>query len=1067
MGNDLSRNDRPLCGVLVPAELTPWPDESTNLDEAGPLAGPPTESRATGMTLSSSGTPDNLDTLEIRSQFAGVPGFNGAGFCYRQTTSPAQDFRGWDSPSAVTYSEYPTWTTSSTSGRRHPSVSTLNNDYILVVADFPLQTGTGLRRVVRRRRSPTGTWGSWSIIHTEDANGTGTFGMLHPQALTMPNGDVELFHFHNDRINSKGNLMKQVSLDNGVTFEVAQERCLLLSIELATYEPERLRIAKGNGQHLAIVELRNISTGARTLRQYASRDNGATFDLIGDAISGENPDVVAVGGFFVVSYSVSNVVKSRRVGSAFSSLSETQEITATYNGNFTALAPTDNDELYLFAYDTGNDFGYLTRSTDYGNSFEATVTSQWLMRPFNFQSDGITFPTMSWWRGSLVIASNNGGATAPHSLSLYFLGGFSTVTLPSSDFSLVSSGQMGWQETFQAYATLDNVTTMTASLGLGATASVADGKQTLTGGAGASIYSVSASQDIAETLCRAAISTTTGRTSIFMRSGTASFGCEIEIRLQATSLAVYDAAAGTIIGSSAATTVSTTYDILAACKQESRDCAIWYRARGAATDERVWTLLASATSLTDDGGTGVKGDTGRAIHYEGTSLGSGYTIDLHELCWQFSNPGSGSLLVWDRCGEGLASGQTNPDDLFARNYTLKPTYAHDGISISASGVTRRGDVYTITPTHTYEIENTVNVPSPRVAWRSQTTTADMSIAFRLQSNGTKWANDIIGIYLDKINFKQFKVELRQGGSWVDYGTFNASYDVGFNRFGDCVLPQTAGSNVGDRRFFYQNELVEGSFQFPSNEVRPIVRNMPGIDDGGTPESKRTAYFLDPASITGLEPTGPAAGASVWYPRAFVDISLVGSRNVQGIRITVRPSGASPAPYSGYYTIGTIAIGPISVFGWAPDNTRSVARQMADEVITEADGTRSLTKNGQVDRRRAEISWARASRATEIQGNGSPNYVTSTTAAGAQPVATRFGTPVEFDGLLAEHGKKPLVYLPFLVRNATVSRIYTSHYCRGAIFGRVVNDTYRVETVAGTPEKSETIRTSVVTIEEEI
>ena len=243
--------------------------------------------------------------------------------------------------------------------------------------------------------------------------------------------------------------------------------------------------------------------------------------------------------------------------------------------------------------------------------------------------------------------------------------------------------------------------------------------------------------------------------------------------------------------------------------------------------------------------------------------------------------------------------------------------------------------------------------------------------------------------------------------------------------------------------------------------------MPGVDDSGTPETKRTAYFLDPASIDGTEPTGPANGAAVWYPRAFVDISLVGSRNVQGIRITVRPSGGSPAPYQGYYTIGTVAIGPISVFGWAPDNTRSVAREMADEIITESDGTRSLTKNGKIDRRRVEISWARASRATEIQGSGSPNYVTSTTAAGAQPAATRFGTPVEFDGLLAEHGKRPLVYLPYLLRTAVVSRCYTSHYCRGAVFGRVVNDTYRVETVAGTPEKSETIRTSVVTIEEEI
>ena len=400
---------------------------------------------------------------------------------------------------------------------------------------------------------------------------------------------------------------------------------------------------------------------------------------------------------------------------------------------------------------------------------------------------------------------------------MYFLGGFSTMTLPSVDFTQVSSRQMGWQETFEAYATLDNVTTMTASLGVGASATVADGSQTLTGGAGGSMYTVTENQSPNETIVRAAISTTTGRSSVYLRSGTASNGCELEIRLEGTTLAVYDAAAGTIIGSSVVTTAGTMYDVVASCKYDSRDGAVWYRERPAATDERVWVLLASSTNLTDDTGTGAKGNTTRSLHYEGVSLGSGYTINLAELCWQFSNPSGAG--VWDDCGEGLASGQSNPDDLFARNYTLKPTYAHDGVSISASGVTRRGDVYTITPAHTFEAENTINIPSPRVPWRSLTTTSDMSIAFRFQSNGTKWPNDFVGIYLDKINFRTFKIELRQGGSWVDYGTFDAGYDVSFNRFGDCVVPQTAGTNASNRRFFYQHELVGGSLQFPSNQIR--------------------------------------------------------------------------------------------------------------------------------------------------------------------------------------------------------------------------------------------------------
>ena len=110
-----------------------------------------------------------------------------------------------------------------------------------------------------------------------------------------------------------------------MTFEVAQERCLLSPFNLSSEEPERMRIAKQNGQHLLVVEVRNIGSGLKTIRQFASRDNGSTFEQIGADVTGEKPDAIAVGGFFIVSYSTSNAVKTRRVGSAFSKLSESTE----------------------------------------------------------------------------------------------------------------------------------------------------------------------------------------------------------------------------------------------------------------------------------------------------------------------------------------------------------------------------------------------------------------------------------------------------------------------------------------------------------------------------------------------------------------------------------------------------------------------------------------------------------------------------------------------------------------------------------------------------------------------
>jgi len=1018
------------------------------------------------MTLASSGTPENLDILEVRSQFAGFAGFNGASFLYRQQTSPAQDWRGWDSPSAVTYSEIPAWTTSTTSGRRHPSITSVGNGVILAVVDFPLQTGTGLRRVARRRRSSDGVWGSWDVIHTEDANGTGTFGMLHPQAVARESRNIDLFHFHNDRFNSAGNLMKQVSTDNGVNWEVAQERCLLTSIDLATYEPERMRISYFNGQYLLIVELRNIGTGDHTINQYASRDDGATFEPIGSAFPGQYPDVTEVGGFFVVSYSESSAPYSRRIGSAFSKLNEADEIVALGAGDFTAIAKTDNDELYYFAFDLTTDIGYLTRSLDYGASWEATTDSLNLMRPFNFQTSGIRWPTMTMWRGSLVIASNNGGALAPYSMSLYFLGGFSTVTLPSVNFTQSQSRQMGWQETYEPYNTLNAVTTATGFPGAGSAVAVADGLQNLTGLILApSRWTVTGSASREEALARISMSTTAGSSSLFLRSGDAVNGAEVEVRLSTTTLQLFDVAGAVQIGSTIVTTPGTLYDVLVAVNSTNSEASAWHRERIPATDERAFALLGSSTTVTDDAGTGSFGATTRALHYVGNNTTGGYDVDLAELVWQFSiSFGAGG---WDDSGLGLARGQTNPDDLYARNYTLRPTYAHDGISIRATGITRRGDEFIISPRHTYEAENAIAIPSPRVGWRSLTDTADMKLAFQFPTAQTRWSNDQIGIYLDKINFKDFEVEVRQGGVWVSLGTFNASYGVSYNTVGDCVIPITTGANGSSRRYFYRHEMAGGTFHYPSGHVRPIVKNTSGIDNEGTPESKRVTWYLDPDSITGAEPAGPATGALVWYPRCLVLLSLTGDTVTQGIRLTIRPGGTAPAPYQGYYEIGQLCIGEIFTFGWAPDNTRSTSRELADEIIEEVDGTRSISKLGKVDRRRTEISWARNSRQTEIQNAGSPNYITSTTAAGAEPVASRFGTPIEFDGLLAEHGKKPLVYVPRFTRSASVSTAITAHYCRGSIYGRFVPDSYRVETAAGIAEETETVRTSVVTIEEEI
>ena len=1074
MGNDLTRSDKPLAGVLIPDDrLEYWPEQSTNIDEAAPFAGAPVPARDTGMQLTTIGTPEDLDELQIVSQFAGFPGFNGAAFCFRASTVPAQDYRGWDSPSAISYQETPTWSTDANQGRRHLDVSLMPNDSLLVTCDFP-NLGTWQRGISRIGRSSGGIWSAWSLIYQESGALLNEH-YLYPTTVVRADESVELFNLTYDHESSTVNLMKWVSVNNGDTWELAQKRCLTESIDLTAgfgFEIVKMRIAYSSGQHCLVME--TVDTVAtHQIVQFASRDGGATFSHVGVIDTAGSPDIVSCGGFFILSYIDGGAThRTRRISSGYSSFDDAETVDVGLLGHITAIAASDSDELYALAYSTVSQSAEISRSSDYAASWEvATLGQSYKMRPFSFETQGIVYPTMCWWRGALSVVANNHGTSIAgrNSLTMYLLGGFSTVTMPPTGYTQVASQQMSWTVTYQPYDTLDTVTSAVATLDASTVVTVSDGFQRLVNLAAApteSAYAITGNSTIKESSFRGAFSTSVGRSSIYVRSGTGVNGAEVEARLDTSGLQIFDTTTALQLGATVVLPASTDIDLIVAVNASTLTASAWYRERGPGIDERAYTEIINDVAVADSLGPGIAyGDITQSINYVVTSVPAGpYSAKLIELNFFFNHPGGGSG-PWDNCGRGLSGGFVNPDDLNARNYTLKPTYCHDSVSISATGITRRGDSFTVPPAHRYAATNARSIESPRTGWRSLTTTGNMAIAYRFPEE-TRWTNDLIAVYLDKINFKDFDIEIRQSGIWVNKGSFSTAYAVGYDTIGDSILPQTAAANLGSRRTFYQNELVGGTFEYPGSIVRPIVRNLPGIDDAGAPVSKRTAYYIAPTSVTGAEPAGPATGASVWYPRAVAMISLNGDRDAQGIRIVVRPGGSSTAPYSGDYRIGQIVIGAVSVLGWAPDNTRSTSVTLADQIIEEADGTRSISQFGRVDRRRVEISWARSSRQTEIQTDTSPNYVVSCGDVNAEPTASRFGTPIEFTGLLRQHGKNPLVYLPFFSYQDPATQTLTAHYCRGAIYGRAVIDSYRVETAAGIPELTETVRTSVVTIEEE-
>jgi hypothetical protein len=219
--------------------------------------------------------------------------------------------------------------------------------------------------------------------------------------------------------------------------------------------------------------------------------------------------------------------------------------------------------------------------------------------------------------------------------------------------------------------------------------------------------------------------------------------------------------------------------------------------------------------------------------------------------------------------------------------------------------------------------------------------------------------------------------------------------------------------------------------------------------------------------TGTEPA--ASIGEISYPRGTIIIHLNGANHIQRVRFTIDPLSALPSPSEGYWKIDSLSFGHVAVMGWAPDQTRATARDLSgDELINQRDGStvRDLVAP---QYRQVEFGWARIGRLTEFQNLGDPDYITGSDHASAEPVASRYDSPLLFEGLLAEVGRTPVVYLPRIDRGdgaGTESYRYVTNYANGAVYGRYVPQSYRLETVKGRPAESEYVRTSVITIVEE-
>lgn len=1084
-----------LRGFIIPDRLITGHDSSsvvgTDVTQAGPRAGRPVleSSAVSALVLEATGTQDAGSQLEVRTQRGGYPEPGGAGYVWRHEASPAEDYRGWDSPILATGWEAVAWTTALLGDKRYPTAVTTEAGAIVVVyTDVDTTVAGGVSYVYARIRSATaGTWGS-EITVASNAGSSYAF----PSVVRLPSGRIQVFYFVYD----SGAALAQVSMsysdDEGATWSMGSRYCLPAAIDTSTYTIQRLRVAYANGQYVLVMGLRT-STDAQ-ITQYASDDNGSRFEKIEDFTTNNPtaPGLVAAGDFFVMAYTLANSIASggaapgfvTRIASAFAKFSASEDYglttllgggTGSGSAGSTYLTNTDNalsvdDDgvVYLWtrAHRTGvgGRAGVVLRSEDYGASWEAlgsgdtgTGTGVW----YN-QDDASTYPTefsVVHHRGRAVMLHNWAANPGDEdwSVGALYLGGYSTVTLPDLDLLVSASSQVSWLRTYLPLDLPQDVGWTRAATGTPSEA-LSAGALAI-GGASADLltyeYDAPSGATVAEgVICRFRIDVSVGTVDWRIINDDGTEGYAIELRIGTTSITLHDVN-NSLAQIASATGLGGSYDLLVGMADS--EAVVWYREVGSdVTDDREWVLLHQATGLTDNSG---------AVGFPRWKFGKARTgifatanVYEHHICYD------------EYTGATLKADLTRPDDLRPRTYSsTAPVYVADGVSLRAlDGPTVAGDTWGIDTEYEYPIDAVLpsHSPSPRTVWRSTNTPGDMEIVFSRDSLGSLMGGYAVGLYLDGCNFPSATLSVYVG-AWVTAASVDLTQTVDFTRVGGTVKPGTTTSGVSGY-YLAQDQLAGCHFYFPtSGDVRRISGNSAGYWSNGTVDEQRAILYLE--DCDGGEDASGTAG-QIWFSRALVVVALASENALfQKLRFEIDDGNTAVDPPAGYYQIGSLVSGhfvALDDYDWGYSHEREALVEVAEY----DDGTIRTRRRGP-SRRRYRISYGEGVDVTAARGSGNdPDYFRASTASGAPPVASANVAPLLLDGLLdaLDGADSPVVFCPAVpVASGSGDQVTTLLWDRagGSLYGRITSSSVRLESVVGDDLEDELYRVATIEITE--
>ena len=1066
----IDRSPALLQALLIPDSN--WAPDAiaagTSYTGFSPLPGTPQPDESTyAMGLGASGKfADASKTLTITTQQGGNVGRTGASFRWNDGGS---DY-GWDAPTVLVGWEPVVWSTSNL--KTSSNIIVLQSGALLAVWTY----GSLARTIYVSIKQPGGSWSTPATITTDSAWSIGAA----PCLLQLPSGKVLLFAWVANLSDLTAITRCMQSDDDGVTWALSSSGVLPEPIAVGgatDYTIMRCRVAYSAGQIVYMAWLRSGDTTTDTqdeLRQYASSDGGSSFSLVWSSDrtlvgaaqnGGSHIEIISSGGSFYIGY-ISHITLLpyvARIESGYQAFGDAtkvavapgSEVWATLSGS--GKYATDG-EFLLTADETGVLFCSGRLPTD-GNVWVAftsqDIDATWIpMAKSSFASgagkwwsaDSGTYPYDAhscWYQGQWAILASqqsNPSAYDGGSLSLYLLGGYSSVTMPGYDPQRTDSRQVTWGQTWlpldlpgDSGWTRTVVGTPTESLSSGLLRDVTTLGESI-------LYSVTPGGTVAGGAIAAwSASVTTGSNRVRIRTADGSSGYQLTIGFTPTTLTVTDQQSGATL---ATATISGEVNILASITDGV--ASVWYRS--AVTDptspRRLWTRLVDSVALGDNGA----GWAANLIDW-GIPPGVGAASDVswRSFFW-IDDEGA------DYVGTGLGAVDL-PDGLLGRRYASSPVSLDGSTSILATcGPTFAGEKWAIDARYEHgpdSIFPSVS-PSPRQALWLDSTVSN-SLVFDLHSVaeadgflGRPLALGILGTNAQTANLYGWS-----GAAWVLVASWNSTVTggAGYTRSGRFVTISSGGT-VG---FAVRNQYAGGSIDLGGGKVRKIAANTEG--QIGASSSFSAIFQLD-----GIDGTEGASGTAYLYSPSTV--AIVAQPTIyQKYKLTFPAITTA----EGYLIVGQVLLGSVAVLGRRPSNGRQISFVQQAQSSRPPGGPRSWRRLGP-SIRRVPLEFGELLPTSQIFATSpTPDYARLSTAGVGN--AALHATALSMVGVVEENLGKYVVFVGNISQQTTNTG--TTNYTNpGQItYGRIT-DPGSLNIVRGNESSTEVLTLTGMILEEE-